>query len=379
MSSSLSDWLTAKARALDARGLTRRVDPRGASGQYAPLIDLANNDYLGLSQDPRIVAASVEATRTWGAGATGSRLVSGSTLLHQELEMALASWCRQPAALVFSSGYLANLGVVTALSDPGTLILADAHAHASLLDAARLSRGRLVSVGHNDVGGVESALQARSEPRALVLTESVFSVLGDAAPLPELADVCARWDAVLVVDEAHALGVTGGGRGSVGASELAGADHVVVTTTLSKALGSQGGVVLGSSVLRDHLVSRARTFMFDTALAPGAAGAARAALTVVADEPDRVRRVVETAQRIAAACQISPPAGTVLSIPMGTPERAVAAADACLRQGVRVGVFRPPAVPDGDSRLRFAARATLTDAEVAAVCRVLPGTVRTAA
>ena len=217
---------------------------------------------------------------------------------------------------------------------------------------------------HNDVDAVERLLSHREQPRALVLTESVFSVLGDAAPLSELSRVCQAHGGVLVIDEAHGLGVTGKGRGSVAESGLAGADHVVVTATLSKALGSQGGVVMGSELLRDHLVNRARTFVFDTALAPASAGAALAALEVVAAEPERVSRLTALAQRLATACGQPSVAGAVLSVPAVGPADAVAAGAACRDQGVRVGVFRPPSVPDGSSRLRLAARATLTDDEV---------------
>lgn len=378
MAAELSRWLSTKSLALDARGLSRQVRPRPQPGAAdTSIIDLSGNDYLGLSTDPRVVEASITATRTWGTGSTGSRLVSGATQLHDDLETELASWCGQPAALLFSSGYLANLGVVTALSDPGTLIVIDAHAHASLHDAARLSRARTASFAHNDVGALEELLRNRREPRAIVLTESVFSVLGDAAPLAALAEVCEETQAVLLVDEAHALGVTGSGRGSVAAGNLADVDHVVVTGTLSKAFGGQGGVVLGSRQLRDHLVSRARPFIFDTALAPAAAGTALAALGVIEAEPDRVVRLGEVALRLADACGTSPVAGAVLSVRVGSPADAVAAASACLGLGLRVGVFRPPSVPDGVSRLRMAARATLDDDALDVACSVLSAHART--
>lgn len=366
----LEEWLDSGARALEARGLTRRLRPRPAPGpppgtgvdaSADDTVDLAGNDYLGLSTDARVVEAAVAATRVWGTGATGSRLVSGSTTLHAELEEALARLCGQQAALVFSSGYLANLGAVTALGGPGTLVVSDAHVHASLVDAARLSRSPVAVVPHGDLDAVAAALAARSQPRALVLTESVFSVLGDAAPLPELAEVCAHHGATLLVDEAHGLGVTGGGRGSVAAAGLAGAEHVVVTVTLSKALGSQGGAVLGSDTLRHHLVNRARSFIFDTALAPAAAGAALAAVGVVVAEPARVARVGVVADRLASACGVGPVAGAVLSVAMPGPRETVAAAEACAAQGLRVGAFRPPSVPDGVSRLRVTARSTLEE------------------
>ena len=368
MTESLSAWLTRKAQVLDGRGLTRRLTIRersnGQGGVAAESIDLASNDYLGLSTDSRVIDGAVAALRDWGAGATGSRLVTGTTALHDELERRLADWCQQPSALVFSSGYLANVGAITALSDTGTLILIDAHSHASLLDAARLSRADVEVFAHNDVEAVERLLQQRTQPRALIVTESVFSVLGDAARLSDLSDLAQSHDAVLVVDEAHGLGVSGHGRGSAAELGLAGADHVVVTATMSKALGSQGGVVLGSDLLRDHLVSRARTFVFDTGLAPASTGAALAALEVIMAEPERVNRLTAVAQQLAKACGQGSVAGAVLSVPAASPADAVAAGAACRDQGVRVGVFRPPSVPDGSSRLRLAARATLSDEQV---------------
>lgn len=369
----LGEWLAERASARDEHGLTRRLSPRGPDD---PVIDLAGNDYLGLAGHPRVVEAAVEAVRTWGAGATASRLVTGTTRLHGELEDALASYAGQPAGLVFSSGYLANLGVVTALGGRDALVVSDAHVHASLIDAARLSRSPVLVAPHNDLDEVERRLAERTQRRALVLTESVFSVLGDAAPLVDLAGLCSAYGAVLVVDEAHGLGVTGGGRGSVAVSGLAGLEHVVVTMTLSKALGSQGGAVLGSAALREHLLNTARSFIFDTGLAPAAAAAALAALGLVRDEPERVHAVREVAARLAAACGVRPPAGAVLSVPMAGPRQAVAAAERCAAEGVRIGSFRPPSVPDGISRLRLTARADIDSADLDRAVEVIATAVK---
>jgi 8-amino-7-oxononanoate synthase len=372
----LDAWLAQKAAALENRGLTRRLRPRATDER---VVDLAGNDYLGLATDPRVIEAAVAAVRTWGTGATASRLVTGTTELHAELESQLARYLGQPAALVFSSGYLANLGVITALGGPGTLLVSDEHVHASLVDACRLSRSRVETVPHNDLEATAKALAERNEPRAVVLTESVFSVLGDAAPLAELSSLALAHDAVLVVDEAHGVGVTGsGGRGSVAAAGLAGAEHVVVTMTLSKALASQGGVVLGSAMLREHLVNRARSFIFDTGLAPAACAAALAALTVLTEEPTRPAAIHATAARLAAVCGVEPAAGAVVSVPMPGPREAVAAAEYCLANGVRVGSFRPPSVPDGISRLRLTARAGLTEAELDRACDVVTTAIRKA-
>jgi 8-amino-7-oxononanoate synthase len=364
----LEDWLAPKADALESRGLTRRLRARAADED---LIDLAGNDYLGLSRDPRVVGAAADAVRTWGTGSTASRLVTGTTQLHEELESALASYVGQESALAFSSGYLANLGVVTALGGPGTLLVSDEHIHASLVDACRLARSRVEIVPHNDVDAVEKVLAERNEPHAVVMTESVFSVLSDAAPLVELAAITDAHNAVLLVDEAHGLGVSGDGHGSVHASGLAGLDHVVVTMTLSKALASQGGVVLGPSVLRDHLINRSRPFIYDTGLNPAACAAALAALRVLQAEPDRPSAIHAATARLAAACGVPPASGPVVSVPMPGPRETVRAAELCRENGVRVGSFRPPSVPDGVSRVRLTAHAGLSAADLDRACSVI--------
>ncbi|HZS22496.1 MAG TPA: aminotransferase class I/II-fold pyridoxal phosphate-dependent enzyme [Pseudonocardiaceae bacterium] len=364
-------WLDDAAAVRRTAGLHRALRPRSA---LEPVIDLASNDYLGLSRDPRVVAGAVQATRTWGAGSTGSRLVSGSTELHAELEEELAAFCGAAAALVFSSGYTANLGALTALSGPGTLVVSDAAGHASLVDACRLSRARVVVTPRGDVAAVAATLAARSERRALVVTDSVVSVDGGLAPLAQLHAVCRQHEAVLLADEAHGFGVRGpGGRGEVAGLGLAGEPDVVVTMSLSKSLGSQGGAVLGSRVVIDHLVNTARSFIFDTGLAPPAAGAALAALRVLQSDPALPARVRAAAAALAAVAGVAPPAAAVVSVILGEPQRAVDAAAKCLRHGVRVGCLRPPSVPAGTSRLRLTAHAALTDSDLAQVAQVLAG------
>jgi 8-amino-7-oxononanoate synthase len=250
--------------------------------------------------------------------------------------------------------------------------VSDALSHASLVDACRLSRSRVVVTPHRDVEAVEAALAARDEERAVVITESVFSADGALAPLRELHEVCRRHRALLIVDEAHGLGVRGGGRGLLHELGLAGAPDVVMTTTLSKALGSQGGAVLGPAAVRAHLIDAARTFIFDTGLAPAAVGAARAALTVLRAESWRPEAVLRHARTLAEVCDVpGVPQSAVVSVILGDPEVALAAATACLDAGVKVGCFRPPTVPAGTSRLRLTARASLDAAELEIARRVL--------
>ena len=362
-------WLDEVDRQRREAGLRRSLRPRPA---VATELDLASNDYLGLSQHPDVIDGGVAALRVWGAGATGSRLVTGDTELHQEFESELAEFVGAAAGLVFSSGYTANLGAVVGLSGPGSLLVSDAYSHASLVDACRLSRARVVVTPHRNVGAVDTALASRDEGRAVVVTDAVFSADGTLAPIRELHDVCRRHRALLIVDEAHGLGVRGRGRGLLHELGLAGAPDVVMTTTLSKALGSQGGVVLGPAAVRAHLIDAARPFIFDTGLAPAAVGAARAALRVLKAEAWRPEAVLKHARELAQICGVPEvPQSAVVSVILGDPEVALAAAIACLDAGVRVGCFRPPTVPAGTSRLRLTARASLDAAELELARQVL--------
>ncbi|MCC5037186.1 8-amino-7-oxononanoate synthase [Streptomyces sp. WAC 00631] len=359
-------WIDEEAAARRRAGLVRTLRPRPAA---SPLLDLASNDYLGLARHPAVTAAAADAARLWGAGATGSRLVTGSTGLHAELEADLADFCGFEAALVLSSGYAANLAAVTALTARGTLIVSDAANHASLIDGCRLSRAATAVVPHADPGAVAKVLDGH-EGRAVVLTDAVFSVDGDAAPLDRLAAVCRERGAALIVDDAHGLGVLGeGGRGAPYAAGLAGSPDTVVTVTLSKSLGSQGGAVLGPARVIEHLVNTARAFIFDTGLAPAAAGGALAALRLLRREPERAARARAVAaslhERLSAAGPASVrPDAAVVSVRAPSPEAALRWAADCRAGGLAVGCFRPPSVPDGISRLRLTARADLTEDQI---------------
>ena len=357
-----ADWLAGIAERTRAAGLHRTPIARQPDEQP---IDLASNDYLGLSRHPVVFAGAHAALDAWGGGATSSRLVVGTTASHLAFEDDVADFLGADAALVFSSGYLANVGAVTALVGRGDLIVSDAGSHASLIDGCRLSRARVVVVDRGDHEAVRRELAIRPEERALVVTDSVYSVDGRLAPLREFYAAAVAHGATLLVDEAHALGVRGpGGRGLVAALGLAGADHLVVTAVCSKSLGAQGGVVAGSRLLREHLIDHARTFIFDTGLAPAAVGAAHAALGVLRAEPDRPERLLANARRIAAAVGAPVPDSAVVSLIVGDPVAAVTAAARCRDAGVLVGCFRPPSVPEGTSRLRLTMRADLDAATV---------------
>ncbi len=359
------------AHARAAAGLRRELRPRPADDT---LIDLSGNDYLGLARSPEVAAAATQALDAYGLGATASRLVRGHTDLHAELETQLAALLGCEAALVFSSGYLANLGAVRALATPGVgspdvdqpvLLASDAHNHASIVDACRLAgagRGgaRTMVYAHADADAARAAVAA-APGAAVVITESVFSVFGDLAPLSTLSQLAHEHSGVLLIDDAHAVGVLGarGGGGAVAAG-IAGDPHVVITATLSKALGAAGGVVAGPAEFIGHLVETSRPFIYDTGLPPAVAAGALAAVGAVrGDVGDAARGELLARAHMAhevlsdAGLRVSDPAGAVLCVAAPGPAEALAWAAACRDLGVAVGCFRPPSTPDGASYLRL--------------------------
>uniref|UniRef100_UPI003D90389B 8-amino-7-oxononanoate synthase n=1 Tax=Gordonia sp. B7-2 TaxID=3420932 RepID=UPI003D90389B len=367
-------WLADAAEARKSAGLHREPHVRQSADG---LINLASNDYLGLSTHPDVVAGAQAALAEWGAGSTASRLVVGTTQLHVDFENQIADFLGFDAALAFSSGYLANVGAICALAGRGDLIVSDTGTHASLIDGCRLSRARVVVVDRGDHEAVRDALANRDEQRALVVTDSVYSIDGEPAPVAELYDAARARGAVLLVDEAHAFGVRGpGGRGLVAEAGLSGAPDLVVTAVMSKSLGAQGGVVLGTRAVREHLIDCARTFIFDTGLNPAAVGAASAALALLSANPDLPITLGDNARRLAQRCGAAEPAAAVISIIIGDPKQAVAAAAACRDRGVLIGCFRPPSVPEGTSRLRITVRADLDHATVDHVADVVDAALR---
>jgi 8-amino-7-oxononanoate synthase len=376
--------LRAAADARAAAGLRRSLIAR--SFDFDGMLDLASNDYLGLCGDPRVTAGAVAAAAEWGTGSTGSRLVTGSTALHARLDDSLAAFAGAAGALTFSSGYLANLAVVTALTaalagpDGDVLIVAEERNHASLIDACRLARSagvRLAIAPHLDVAAVRRLLASRTEKAALVVSDAVFSVDGTLAPIAGLHAAAREHDALLVLDEAHALGVLGpGGRGLAVAAGIAAEPDLVRTVTLSKSLASQGGAVLGAAEVTGTVVDTGRGFIFDTGLAPPSAGAALAALEVLRAEPDRGEQAQANARRLAGIATglgfaVAPPSAAVLAVILGDPRNAVAAREVCASNGVRAGCFRPPSVPAGQACLRLTARATMTERDFVVASRAL--------
>lgn len=352
----------------------------GVAGE--PRLAFCSNDYLGLANHPALAEAAGVAAAEQGFGSSAARLVSGDFPAHRELEAHLAAYCGRPAALVFPSGYQTNLGVLTALAGPDDLIVSDALNHASLIDGCRLSRARVAVYPHGDARAAERLLaEGSAARRRLLVTESIFSMDGDAAPLADLADLADRHDAILILDEAHAFGVLGPhGRGL---SAAAGIEPDVLIGTLGKAVGAAGGFVTGSNLLRDFLVNRARTFIFTTALPPPVAAAATAALALLDGREGEQRRArlrdrrAWLAERLAALGPLTLPGfvdcpgSPILPFVLGTETRALAVSAALAERGVFVPAIRPPTVPVGTARLRITLSAAHEQRDLETLVRAL--------
>ncbi|MDO8732200.1 MAG: 8-amino-7-oxononanoate synthase [Actinomycetota bacterium] len=361
-------WLEQKAERRIRAGLQRALAPRA---EMMPWVDFASNDYLKLAKDPRVVAGAVAAAEQWGTGATGSRLVTGTIELHSELELALADLTGTPNALVFSSGYLANLAVLTALGGRDCLIIADGGNHASLIDGCKLANARVVTVEHGDLLAAEEALVDRTESRALVVVDAINSVIGDLLPLSSWHEIAHRHGAILIIDDAHGIGVRGQGRGSTWEAGIAAEPDVVVTVTLSKSLGSQGGAVLGDARVIDHVLNTARPFIFDTGLNPPAAGAALVATQIIRQDPALATALLDRSAGIAHALSVAPTDAAIVSWTVGGSQEALDLAEGMSGLGVRVGCFRPPSVAIGSAGLRITANRGHSDGDVELLARSL--------
>ncbi len=366
-------WAAEALETLEAQGLRRTLEPlespQGAVVRVGgrELVNFSSNDYLGLANDGAVVAAAQAALARHGTGAGASRLIVGDSRAHRALERALAGFERTEAALVFSSGYAANLGVLSALAGPADVVFSDALNHASLIDGCRLARAQVVVYPHRDVAALEALVARHPGRRRLVVTDAVFSMDGDRAPLGALRALCDAQGLALMVDEAHATGVLG--PTGAGLCELEGVRADVLMGTLSKALGGVGAYVAGSAAQRELLVNAARSFVFSTALPPAVCAAAETALAVVREDGARRERLWGNIRAFAAGLRAlgleAQEDSAVFAVVLGTPERALAAAAALREEGLLVKAIRPPTVPPGTSRLRFALSAAHTQAQVA--------------
>lgn len=369
-------------QALEEAGLLRKLRTLQGAQEHAARIDgtelllFASNNYLGLAHDPRVCESVARAVRRWGAGAGAARLITGHMGIHATLEERLARFLDAEDCVVFSSGYMANLAMGTFVRE-GDAVFSDARNHASIIDGCRLSRAEVHVYRHADPGDLESQLAGwrrgigRAHKRAMVVTDSLFSMDGDLAPLPEILDVCGRHGAMAWVDEAHATGVVGeGGRGAVAHFGLADRVHVIMGT-LSKALGSAGGFLCGSRDLCTLLRNRARPFMFDTALPPTSVAAARTALQILEEEPERVTKLRQLAQRLARGFRengwqlpVAEPPAAIVTVLIGEPAEAVQHMERLLLQGILVPAIRTPAVPPDRACLRATVTAGHDEAQV---------------
>ncbi|HTU17058.1 MAG TPA: 8-amino-7-oxononanoate synthase [Gemmataceae bacterium] len=389
----MSAWMDDDLEERRRRGLYRvRRRLQSAQGSRVrlrgrELINFSSNDYLALAADPRLARAAARAARRYGCGAGASALVSGCTPPLRSLERTLAGWEGAEAALVFSSGYAANLALISSLAGRPDAVFSDALNHASLIDGCRLSRAAVHIYRHNNLDHLAALLrtQGRQARRRLIVSDSVFSMDGDLVPLAGLMDLAERFDCLLLLDEAHATGVLGEqGRG---VTDLLPAgswswERVVKVATLSKALGAQGGFVCGSRRLITWLVNQARPYIFSTALSPLIAAAARRAVEVVRQEPERRRHVLALAERLRrelrelggvvgdSCCQIVP-------LIVGDAREAVRLSRCLEEQGLLVPAIRPPSVPDGTARLRISVTAGHTEGDVMQVVEALRGRVPT--
>jgi 8-amino-7-oxononanoate synthase len=376
---SLDDTLALELAGLAAQGLDRRrrvVEPlAGARARVdgREIVVFCSNDYLGLANHAALTGALGAAA----AGSGASHLVTGHQPVHERLEEALAAFTGRERAVLFSTGYHANLGVIAALTGRGDAVFEDRLNHASLLDGALLSGARLLRHAHADVAALEERLVASPARRRLIVTDGVFSMDGDVAPLGALAAAAARHDAWLMVDDAHGLGVLGPtGRGSL---EVAGLDAravPILVGTLGKAFGSFGAFVAGSHALAEFLVQRARSYIYTTALPPAVAAATLAALEIVEREPWRRERVLALTARFRAGCarlglRIGASPSPIQPLILGTPAAAVSASAALLERGFLVSAIRPPTVPQGTSRLRVTLSAAHDEAQVDALVAAL--------
>jgi glycine C-acetyltransferase/8-amino-7-oxononanoate synthase len=341
-----------------------------------PVLLLCSNNYLGLADHPRVREAAADAAMRWGVGAGASRLVSGTMTIHRRLEERLARFKDREAVLLFGSGYLANAGCVAALARPGDVVFSDELNHASLIDGCRLSRAEVFVYDHCDVEHLAWGIAQAEGRGALIVTDSVFSMDGDVAPLAQIVSLAQRRGLRVLVDEAHGTGALGpGGRGAL--AEAGVTDEVdVIVGTLGKALGSYGAFVACDRRMARYLLNAARTFIFSTALPPPAVAAALAALELLCDRPDRVRKLADNAAVMRAALagegfDVGGSRTQIVPLIVGDPDLAVRMCDEALTGGVFAQAIRPPTVPPMTSRLRLAVMASHRTEELQTAARVI--------
>ncbi|MCI0467062.1 MAG: 8-amino-7-oxononanoate synthase [Beijerinckiaceae bacterium] len=367
---SLDDFAIAKLEALGRASLRRslaaclREEGQRVEKNGRRLLSFSCNDYLNLTHHPAVKAAAVAAIGRYGAGAGASRLVTGNHPLYFELEAKLASLKGTGAACVFGSGYLANTGIIPILAGDGDLVLIDELAHACLWAGTQLSRAKTLRFRHNDAAHARDLLKGNRAGacHALLVTDGIFSMDGDLAPIADLAALCSTYDAWLMTDDAHGLGVTGAGRGSAFAA--GGAEVPLQMGTLSKAIGAYGGYLCASQPVIELVKSRARTLIYSTALPPAIAAAAIAALTIIENEPELTARPLANARAFTSRLGLPEAQSPIVPLIVGSPDAALEASRKLEEEGFLVTAIRPPTVPAGTARLRFAFTAAHTGDDI---------------
>lgn len=385
----LRDFSVAALRELEQANRLRRLHSVQSHGRTITvdgrdLINLASNDYLGLSQHPRLIQAAIDATQQYGVGSGASRLVSGTHPLHKEVEACFAKFKHAEGALLLPTGYAANLSVLTALAGPDDLIVMDKLVHASLIDAARASEARVRTYPHLSLDRAEHLLKQHTTGRRLIVTDSVFSMDGDCADLPALCDLANRHDASLIIDEAHGTGLLGpDGSGLASAQRVA--DRVytcgtggVVISTASKALGSLGGIISADKPIIDLIINKARPFIYSTAVPPAQAAAIGAALDVIRDEPSRREHLSELSERFCAVLRAQGWIGVgnayptpIIPLIVGSEAEALGLQAKLLDAGFFAPAIRPPTVAPGQCRVRLSLRADLSESDIAPLMDVV--------
>ncbi|MED0679868.1 8-amino-7-oxononanoate synthase [Aneurinibacillus thermoaerophilus] len=359
---SLLDSLSAKKE----KGLLRTLHPIDWKQEKSVF---SSNNYLGLARDERLKKAAIQAIETYGTGSGGARLTTGNFLLHERLEASLASFKQKESAIVFSSGYLANLGVISALMGPGDVIFSDELNHASIIDGCRLSKARIVVYRHADMDDLRNKIRSAQETKKLIVTDGVFSMDGDIAPLHDIVEVAQTHGAWVMVDDAHATGVLG--ETGAGTAEYFGiSDRIqLLMGTLSKSVGAEGGYVAASRTVVDYLRNHARSFIFQTSLSPGVVASALEGIRIIREEPERRRRLLKNARLLRDGLTklgftlvegITP----IVAVMIGEAEKAVRFSARLEEEGVFAPAIRPPTVPQGSSRIRVTLMATHTQSEI---------------
>jgi 8-amino-7-oxononanoate synthase len=360
-----ADWIKRELGNISRARLLREL--RVVGSMQGPEIELegmrvlnfCSNNYLGLAQDKRVIRAGAEAIKQWGASSGASRLIAGNLGIFSELEKDLAGFKGYPAALILNSGYQANLGLIPGLAGKEDIIFSDELNHASIIDGSRLSRARIEIYRHVDAGDLEDRLRKTGTAgRRLIVTESLFSMDGDIAPLREIISLAGNYNCLTLIDEAHATGVLGkGGRGGLEHFGLKDQADVVLST-MSKALGSYGAFACSSKALREYLINRTRSFIFATGLNPAALGAARRALRIIQEEPERRERLKDNIAYLrdglaGLGVPLKPDSAPIFPVLLGGADRAMNVCEDLLAQGIFIQGIRPPTVPEGTSRLRI--------------------------